>query len=30
VKDGQPIRVDEGDGGLVITPTDAPIEESSE
>ena len=30
VKDGQSIRVDEGDGGLVITPTDAPIEESSE
>jgi ATP-dependent Clp protease ATP-binding subunit ClpB len=30
VKDGQPIRVNEGDGGLVITPTNAPIEESSE
>jgi ATP-dependent Clp protease ATP-binding subunit ClpB len=30
IKDGQVVRVDEGDGGLVITPADESVREAAE
>jgi hypothetical protein len=30
LKDGQTVRVDEGDGGLVITPVDEAMREAAE
>ena len=30
IKDGQRVRVDEGDGGLVITPANEPVREAVE